>query len=548
MLSRYSLNIVRTLRNLRSKRVISEKITQNVIPLSEDELVKLNTRNEHLQESAANGFTDVPTIDKSNVSVEETFEPELELPKKSEKKKLKFQELLLQHPLVEAVTEENQYEYLEKAVTPLNKYHYQKQLRMKQRYCEDILKALRKKLKLVDAPMSPTVNKLPCPLEDIIPSPDLWAYRNKDKFSVHTGADGNPKTVGFYVGNPKDPLMRCVPPTHLINIRESHKKVQEHFQSFIRNSPYETCTNFKEGGVWRGLWVRSNLKGDVMGVIVIYPSITPEEKEKLKEDLKDYFFSGPGSECGLSSLYLQACPRTSCSKEVAPFELIAGELYLTEECLGKTFRISPDSFFQTNTKGAELLFDSVKRVSEISPLTTVLDVCCGTGIASIMLAPHSRGAVGLDHTSSSIEDAVENAKINGVRNVNFTCGKVEKVLPVLSKDLESCSDVVAVVNPGRSGLPTSVVHTLRLCKSVNKVIYITCKPEGNAMKNMFMLGSTVPPDYREYLKQIPYLDVKKFEKTAPFALRYAIPVDMFPHTSHIEFVLMFERLHGFTNW
>ncbi|XP_066973393.1 tRNA (uracil-5-)-methyltransferase homolog B-like [Macrobrachium rosenbergii] len=436
----------------------------------------------------------------------------------------------LNRPMSEPVTAENQYERLAQVVTPLYQVPYGQQLKMKQGKVNEIMKALGEKLKSINAPITRLKKGLPCPVEPIRPSPDVIAYRNKDEFGVHIGVDGNPKTVGFYVGKPVDPLMTCVPSTYLINMKESHKDISKKFQTFIRQSSHDACHRFDTTGVWRNFLVRSTRSDERMATVYIHPQdLTKDEKLEIMDDLRNFFFHGEGTECELDSLYMQACRHTRCTREQAPYELIEGKEYITETCEGLSFRISPDSFFQINTGGAEVLYRTVREIAEVSPLTTLLDVCCGTGTISLVMAPYVRGSVGIEVTTGAVLDAKENAIINNIPNAHFIAGAAEKVLPRIAPDLNCCSDVVAIMNPARAGLRPEVIRAIRQCEAITKLVYISCKPEGSAMENFVQLASTQGKG-------------KLKDRSPPFLPKYAVPVDMFPHTHHTEVVILFERL------
>ncbi|XP_069970010.1 tRNA (uracil-5-)-methyltransferase homolog B-like [Penaeus vannamei] len=453
-------------------------------------------------------------------------------PPKVKSKPTPLKQLIVTGSLTEPITETNQHEKLAQAVTPLYQISYHKQLNLKAQEMKQALKVLKRRLTDVRAPLHQTFQGLPCHFEPVRPSPEVLAYRNKDEFGIHFGVDGNPKTVGFFVGRPTDPLMTCVPPTFLINMRDSHKQIAESFQNFIRQSSHEACHRFDTGGVWRNLVVRSTQSGEKMATVIVHPQQLGEDGiQEIMEDLRKYYFEGEGSECELDSLYLQACQHTRCTREQAPYRLVGGQKYITETCQGLKFQISPDSFFQVNTKGAETLYNTVKEIAEVSPITTLLDICCGTGTISLVMAPHVRGAVGIEVVTGAVEDARSNAKENKVENASFLAGKAEKVLPRIISELSDCTDVVAIVNPARAGLHPDVIRGIRQCEAINKLVYISCKPEGFAMENFVKLGST---------RGI----ASKRDKTAPFTPRYAVPVDLFPHTSHTELVILFERVYG----
>lgn len=370
---------------------------------------------------------------------------------------------------------------------------------------------------------------LPCPLQNIRSSPDIEKYRNKDEFFVYSGVDGNPKTVGFLTGHPKLETTVCVPPTQLITLKDSHKAVCSHFERFIRSSKHPSCLHFQDScGVWRSIVVRSTRSGELLAAVIIHPhTLQQEEITEIEEQLRDYFFSGLGQEVGLTSLYLQVCPNSHCSRDTAPYKLLEGAPYITETCLGLSFRIKPDTFFQVNTSAAEQLYAVVQEVGELSPLTTVVDIGCGSGSISLLLAGRVRGTLGIEVAEAAVEDANDNAAANALNNASFIPGPPDKVLPLLCRELTGCTDVVAVVNPGRGGLHPRVIETIRATHGINKLIYLSNRPQGYALANFVSLAHCKPGT-----------KIAKFPSMVP---SFAFSVDTLPHTPHFDMGILFVK-------
>lgn len=207
-----------------------------------------------------------------------------------------------------------------------------------------------------------------------------------------------------------------------------------------------------------------------------------------------------------------------------------------EEKLGKcTFQISPGAFFQTNTRGAEVLYnivlDRIKEVTTNPKQTLLLDVCCGTG--TIGLTCLKEGVVGklvgVDISKPAIEDAKINAEKNGYTEsatTEFIASAAEKVLPATMYDLPRNVPIVAVVDPARDGLHGTVIKTLRANEKIQRLVYVSCNPTGTLTRDAAMLCS--PP-------------TKKYPGR-PFKVTKAQPVDMFPLTKHCEMVMTFDRM------
>lgn len=219
-------------------------------------------------------------------------------------------------------------ERLADVVTPLWRLSYDEQLEHKQEHQRKILSQLSWHLSGV----SPVGDKPSFPVLPILPSPVRNGYRNKSTFSVNRGVDGNPKTVGFYVGTGRNRNIICVSGDHLLNMPKKHKLVARCYQDFIRLSSLEPCLLFHTGGHWREITVRTNAEGHTMAIVYFHPQkLTPEEVAVHKADLVDYFTLGPGSVCQLDSLYFQESAMTRCTHEQSPYQLLHGQPHIYEE-------------------------------------------------------------------------------------------------------------------------------------------------------------------------------------------------------------------------
>uniref|UniRef100_A0A5F9CEY0 tRNA (uracil(54)-C(5))-methyltransferase n=1 Tax=Oryctolagus cuniculus TaxID=9986 RepID=A0A5F9CEY0_RABIT len=373
-------------------------------------------------------------------------------------------------------------ERLADVVTPLWRLSYEEQLKVKFEAQKKILQRLESYLQMlqrVKVTAAATSKELCCLLHPIIPSPVINGYRNKSTFSVNRGPDGNPKTVGYYLGTWRDGNVVCVQSSHLKNIPEKHNQVAQE----------ELCVQ--------------------------------------KEAIKEFFLRGPGAVCDLTSLYFQESTMTRCSHQQSPYQLLFGEPYIFEGLLGLKIRISPDAFFQVNTAGAEMLYQTVGELSGVNANTILLDICCGTGAIGLSLAQHASQVLGIELVEQAVEDARWTAAFNGITNCEFHAGRAEKILPWLLKSKEGVQPVVAVVNPPRAGLHHRVVQAIRNCRAIRTLVFVSCKLHGETTRNITEL--CCPPDSAKKLLG------------EPFVLRQAVPVDLFPHTAHCELALLCTR-------
>lgn len=191
-----------------------------------------------------------------------------------------------------------------------------------------------------------------------------------------------------------------------------------------------------------------------------------------------------------------------------------------------------------NQAAAEVLYSTVRQLCIPNPEEggertqfggTLLDVCCGTGAIGIITSPRVDRIIGIELIEQAVEDARHNAALNNVLNCEFIPGKAEVALPGVMSQLSSAGGgpVAAVVNPARAGLHYRVVRALRNQPNIRRLVYVSCKPDGDAMRNFRELCCAPDP-------------MKKLTGEA-FSPTLAVPVDMFPHTPHCELVLLFER-------
>lgn len=229
-------------------------------------------------------------------------------------------------------------ERLADVVTPLWRLNYDEQLELKQNKQEKILQQLSDYLY-----GHSHKSKLNFPVLPVLPSPAKDGYRNKSTFSVNRGIDGNPKTVGYYVGTAKGGNIVCVNGDKLVCTPETHKLVARCYQDFIRLSPLEPCLLFHGGGHWREITVRTNTQGHTMAIVYFHPqTLTQEELAVHKEGLVHYFTQGPGSICQLDSLFFQESTMTRCTHEMSPYQLLYGQPHLHEE-VRKTVELKRDA-------------------------------------------------------------------------------------------------------------------------------------------------------------------------------------------------------------
>ncbi|XP_070760377.1 tRNA (uracil-5-)-methyltransferase homolog A [Enoplosus armatus] len=418
-------------------------------------------------------------------------------------------------------------------VTPLWNVPYEEQLRRKEQEVVGVLQRLAKEIGGTNKAMLPWLfaqkgkyNKMCCPLETIRPSPTQTEYRNKCEFLISVGADGEDKTVGFRLGKYKGGSCAVVGPAETRHVSAEAKRVVGEFQKFIRTTPYCVYSPETYEGHWKQLTVRTTRTKQAMAIVFFNPQkLEEEEVGALKSSMRKYFSEGEGKDSGVTSLYfVREGQRTSPNVEDLPCELVAGEGCIHEELLGLKFRISPHSFFQVNTGAAEVLYSAVGEWAKLDQDSTVLDVCCGTGTIGISLAKRVKKVIGIELCQEAVEDAKVNAKLNGLSNVEFHCGKAEDVFPNILNALVS-PNITAIVDPPRAGLHSKVILAIRRAEHLKRLVYVACNAKA-AMNNFIDLCRA--PSNRVH--------------GAPFRPVRAMAVDLFPQTMHVEMLLLLERV------
>ena len=201
-------------------------------------------------------------------------------------------------------------------------------------------------------------------------------------------------------------------------------------------------------------------------------------------------------------------------------ETVFGPGVLHDRIGDLSFEIAPNAFFQTNTRGAELLYRLALDAAELRPGDLVYDLYCGAGTISLSIAPHVRHVVGVELVPEAIANARANALRNGIANATFVAGDMLRVFTPAFVAEHGAPDVL-VLDPPRAGVHPRVIDEIaRLAPS--RIVYVSCNPQTQA-RDLALLDAAAPGAYR----------VDRIQ-----------PVDMFPHTDHVETVVRLTRVSG----
>ena len=374
---------------------------------------------------------------------------------------------------------------------------YEKQLQYKQQEAEQNLRRIGK----TDIP----------PLMPIIGSSDTVHYRNKLEFTFSNkrfltteeiGTEqviGNQNALGFHVPRIFDKA---------IDIFECH--LMDDVNNRIRNTVRDFATqhefpfyDIKEHTGWlRNLIVRYADTGELMVNLCINHEDEPNRKLLLDHLLKEV--------PDITTLLYTINPKWNDSIYDLEPVVYFGPGHITEKLGEFTFIISPKSFFQTNTKQAERLYSVARDFAELTGTETVYDLYCGTGSIGIFLSKSAKKIIGVEVVEDAVEDAKKNAAFNNINHAEFFAGDVIRICNDEFFARHGRPDVI-VTDPPRAGMHDKLVEKL-LEIAAPKIVYVSCNTATQA-------------------RDINLLSAK-------YSVEKIQPVDMFPHTHHIECVVL----------
>jgi 23S rRNA (uracil1939-C5)-methyltransferase len=330
-----------------------------------------------------------------------------------------------------------------------------------------------------------------------------WRYRNKVQCPV--GMAGGAVVIGFYRKGTHQivPMSDCMLQPVITN--KISRRVRDLVEKY-RVSIYNERTG---GGMLRHVLIKYGFATNEAMIVLVTNGDNFPDGSKIARDLIGAFPE-------IKSV-VQNINRSRDNVILGNVNRVLwGKDSITEKIGSLQFKISANSFFQVNPVQLQVLYSKTVEYAALSWKELVLDAYCGVGSLTLFLAKKAKQVYGIESVAEAIFNARENAKLNGVENVEFLTGTVEKVLPNLLKRKLILD--VAVLDPPRSGCEEVVLKTLAESK-VKRIVYVSCNP------------GTLARD----LKILDDLGYKTYEIQ---------PVDMFPHTYHVECVVRVERKHS----
>jgi len=359
---------------------------------------------------------------------------------------------------------------------------------------------------------------LPGRVLKIIPSPQVYHYRNKLELSFGFSSMRTEEQAGKRIYFDEGPTIGFHQPGQwqtVLPITECHLYDEQigallsDVRRFMTDSHLPVHNPKTHKGLLRTLLLR---RGVHTGEMMI--AFTVKARKKELEPVFQHFMRFAGRS-GLKSLLVIENLGLNDKPEQPKVHCLAGKPTITERLFDLSFEISPFSFFQTNTLGAEKLYQMIVDGAQITQKDTVLDAYCGMGTIGQYVARFAQKVVGVESHPTAVEDALRSAGKNRIGNITFYKGRMEQVIgDQLSPDGKH-TFTVAIVDPPRAGMHPKALAGV-LAHKPERLVYVSCNTATFARD----LGVILNDGYD---------------------LRTVQPVDLFPHTSHIETVAVLQR-------
>lgn len=347
----------------------------------------------------------------------------------------------------------------------------------------------------------------------VLPSEKKLFYRNKLEFTFShsrwlTDAEirsGLPlqerRALGFHMPGKFDKVLDIE--TCFLQPEPSND-IRNFVKQYAINRNLEFFNLLHQQGFLRNLIIRNNLAGEVMLVFSFFhddPEVIPQLLDAVAQQFPQV----------VSILYV-INPKANDTLNDLEIVRFRGQDHLMETMEDLRFRISPKSFFQTNTSQAYRLYGMVRDMAGLTGQETVYDLYTGTGTIALFLAGKCNKVVGLEFVQEAIDDARQNAALNGITNAFFLAGDIRNLLSPQLIASHGRPDVL-VTDPPRTGMHADVIQSI-LDISPQRIVYVSCNPATQA-RDIALLADR-------------------------YAVLKAQPVDMFPYTQHVENIVLLE--------
>jgi 23S rRNA (uracil1939-C5)-methyltransferase len=352
-------------------------------------------------------------------------------------------------------------------------------------------------------------------ISPILASANTTFYRNKleftfsarrwitDKTELQDEENINRNALGFHMPGRFDRVLQ-IDYCHLQP--EPSNEIRNSVNKFAQDNAYTFYDPISEKGYLRNLTIRNTQDGQVMVIL----SVHDDEQEQLEKILDFIWKQFPG----LHSLMYLINSKVNDSMADMNVMLYKGEEYLVERMENLSFRIGPKSFFQTNTTQGLRLYEVTRDLAALTGNEVVYDLYSGTGTIALFIASMAKKIIGIEYVAEAIADAEINAEFNSIHNCEFVAGDMNKIFTDEFIFAQGKPDVI-ILDPPRAGVHEKVIAGI-LYAQPKRIVYVSCNPATQA-RDIALLS-------------------EKYEVTK------VQPVDMFPHTQHVENVALLMRI------
>lgn len=326
-------------------------------------------------------------------------------------------------------------------------------------------------------------------------------YRNKAQYPVSV-IDGK-LVCGFYANHSH----RVIPCEDCLINHEDNKDIINAIKAFMNSCRLTAYNEEEHKGFLRHIVIKNGVHTDEAMVCLVVNAKSFKYKKELITALSAFNT--------IKSIVISYNTDKTNVILGKTTEVIYGKETITDYIDSLKFNISPLSFFQVNPEQTEKLYRTALDFADLKGEETVIDAYCGIGTISLFLAQRAKKVYGVEIVPEAISAAKENAKLNNIDNTEFYVGKSEEIVPMLNKEKGITPDVM-VVDPPRKGCEESLLK-LMLDMSPDRIVYVSC-------------------DSATLARDLKILCADKYE------IKKVQPVDMFPHTPHVECVVLMSRV------
>ncbi|MCL2329030.1 MAG: 23S rRNA (uracil(1939)-C(5))-methyltransferase RlmD [Bacteroidetes bacterium] len=312
----------------------------------------------------------------------------------------------------------------------------------------------------------------------------------------------NPNALGFHIPGLFDKV---------VNIEKCYLQSDEsnEIRNFIREFAYAHNYTFfdirNHNGLLRNLIIRTTTTGEIMVLVAFYENDT-EKITALLEAVKNQFPQ-------ITSLLYVVNQKANDTIHDQEIHCYAGREYIVETMEGLQFKIGAKSFYQTNSEQAHTLYSIARSFAQLTGNEIVYDLYTGTGTIANFVAAQAAKVIGIEYVPEAIVDAKENSVQNNIHNTTFYAGDMKDILTDEFIAVHGTPDVI-ITDPPRAGMHPSVVETILRC-APKRIVYVSCNPATQARDIQLM--------------------------SEQYAVKKSQAVDMFPHTHHVENVVVLEK-------